>query len=308
MNPVVAALDVGGTSIKAALIDRSGRVTSEIRRETGVENGPRAVVVGIVDLAQELAETPGAVVSGIGIGVPGMVDSAAGIARYAANLGWSDVPLAALIGERTGLPVVLAHDVRTAVLAEARLGAGTRSTSMYFVAIGTGIAGGLATGGMVDDGANGMSGEIGHLVVRPGGPACQCGNNGCLEAIASASRIAARYRTLTGLPGVSAREIAERVEAGESAAQQIWAEAVDALADAMTAVTVLLDPERFVLGGGLSLAGETLTRPLTAAFRKRLTFRDAPPIALTTLGDRAGLLGAALRAWDRLEALAGEVI
>lgn len=302
----MVALDVGGTSIKAALIDEQGTVALITRRSTGVEFGPAAVVAGIVDLAAELAVHPDHDVRGIGLCVPGTVDAVAGIARYAANLGWVDAPFVASIGERTGLPVVLAHDVRTAVLAEARRGVAAGTGSMFFLAIGTGIAGGLAREGVVDDGATGLSGEIGHLVVRPGGPPCHCGNRGCLEAIASASRISSRYAALTGGdPSISAREIAERVGSGEPAAQQIWAEAVDALADALAAATVLMDPGRFVIGGGLSLAGQLLTDPLGAALAQRLTFRQPPPISLSVLGDGAGVLGAALRAWDHLDSAAG---
>ena len=301
---MVVALDVGGTSIKAGVIDRGGRVISETRRATGVENGPGAVVDGIVDLAQELTETAGAPVAAIGLCVPGTVDGTAGIARYAANLGWTDVPFVSRVAQRTGLPVVLAHDVRTAVLAEARVGAGVGAESMFFIAIGTGIAGGHARHGVVDDGSAGMAGEIGHLVVIPGGPPCQCGNRGCLEAVASASRISSRYGVLTGRTGVSAQRIAELVVAGEPEAVRIWTEAMDALADALAAATVLLDPATFVIGGGLSLAGPTLTDPLATALSARLTFRAAPPLMLSTLGDRAGLLGAALRAWDLLDAVA----
>lgn len=304
--PVVVALDVGGTSIKAALIDRHGAVVRETRRPTGVRNGPEAVVRGIVELAAELAGDARFEVRAVGTCVPGSVDARAGIARLAVNLGWSDVPLAAMIGDRTGLPVALGHDVRTAVLAEARTAVDVAG-SLFFIAIGTGIAGGLATGGVVEDGATGLSGEIGHLVVRPGGASCGCGNRGCLETVASASRIADRYAAATGRSGGSAADISALVDAGDIAAQMIWTEAIEALADAMAAVTVLMDPGRFVLGGGLSLAGSTLTAPLTDALAHRLTFHQPPPVTVSELGDRAGVLGAALRAWDLLDlAAAGD--
>lgn len=300
--PVVAALDVGGTSIKAALVDRDGRVLLETRRPTGAQFGPDAVVRGIVELAAELAANPDFPVAAVGTCVPGSVDANAGVARLAVNLGWQDVPLAALIADRTGLPVALGHDVRTAVLAEARSTSDVAG-SLFFIAIGTGIAGGLATGGVVEDGATGLSGEVGHLVVRPGGALCGCGNHGCLETVASASRIADRYAAATGRTGGSAADIAALVREGDDAAQAIWTEAVDALADALAAVTVLMDPGRIVIGGGLSLAGITLTGPLTVALASRLTFHQPPPITVSSLGDRAGVLGAALRAWDLLDDL-----
>ncbi len=298
-GPLVAALDVGGTSIKAALVDRSGGALSQVRRPTGVAAGPDAVVRGIVDLAGELAATAGVVA--VGLCVPGAVDAAAGIARVAVNLGWRDVPLVSLVAERTGLPAALGHDVRTAALAEARWGAGAGAGSSFYVAIGTGIAGGLARDGRVDDGASGLGGEIGHLVVQPGGPPCRCGNSGCLEVYASASRIADRYAALTGRSGVEASGVAALVITGDAAAQQVWTQAVTALADALAAATVLMDPGRFVIGGGLSLAGPTLLDPLREALAQRMTFRAAPPVELSVLGDRAGMLGAALRAWDRFD-------
>jgi glucokinase len=275
-------------------------VVLETRRPTGAQLGPEAVVRGIVDLAAALAGNPDFPVVAVGTCVPGSVDALAGVARLAVNLGWQDVPLAALIAARTGLPVALGHDVRTAVLAEARSTPDVAG-SLFFIAIGTGIAGGLATAGVVEDGATGLSGEVGHLVVRPGGALCGCGNHGCLETVASASRIADRYAAATGRAGGSAAEIAALVESGDEAAQAIWTEAVNALADALAAVTVLMDPGRIVIGGGLSLAGSTLTAPLTAALASRLTFHQPPPITVTRLGDRAGVLGAALRAWDLVD-------
>jgi glucokinase len=299
---VVAAIDVGGTGIKAGLVDVRGRLRHEIRRPTRADLGPDAVVAAIEAVADELtadAARRGLPIGAIGIGVPGIVDSRAGIAHYAANLGWRDVPFAGLLTGRLGVPAVLGHDVRHGALAEATFGAGVGRESVYFVAIGTGIAGGSVVSGRVDDGATGQAGEIGHLVVRPGGPRCGCGNQGCLEAVASASRIASRYAGRAGIePGsVSAQDIAERVAAAEPLAVEVWDEAISALADALTAQIVLTDPGCIVIGGGLALAGATLFDPLVAALPSRLTFRGPPEVLAAELGDRAGLIGAALRAW-----------
>ncbi len=294
---VVAALDVGGTSIKGGLVTADGTVLREARRPTGVETGPDAVIARILTFAADLVV--GGQVRAIGVGVPGVVDGPAGVARYAANLGWTDVPFVRLLSDRLRLPVSLGHDVRLGALAEARVGAGSGASSMYFVAIGTGIAGGLVEAGQVKNGASGQAGEIGHLVVRPGGPLCNCGNHGCLESIASASRIGRSYHVLTGTDA-SAREVAALMQGGDRAAQRVWSEAIAALADALAAVCVLTDPGMIVLGGGLSLAGDLLTVPLAEALDRRLTFRSAPPIAVTELGDRAGVVGAAIHAWDGL--------
>ncbi len=294
---LIAALDVGGTMIKAGLVARDGTVHHAERHATAVRRGPEALIETILSVAAGLTRHPG--VRGVGLGVPGIVDSTAGIAHYAANLGWTDVPFTALLRDRLNLPAVLGHDVRNGALAEARLGAGSGMPSVYFVAIGTGVAGGQVNGGVVDDGASGQAGEIGHVVVRPRGPRCGCGNRGCLEAIASASRIAAAYRRRSRQRG-SAADVARLVESGDPIASAVWREAVAALADALATQVVLGDPGCIVIGGGLSLAGPALFEPLRAALAGRLTFRSAPPIVPALLGDRAGMVGAALRTWDAL--------
>ncbi len=298
---LVAAIDVGGTVIKAGLVDRDAAVRYERRHPAAVDQGPAALVAQIESIAAGLsrAAMSRGRLRALGIGVPGIVDQAAGIARYAANLGWRDVPFGAMLVERLDVPVFLGHDVRNGALAEARLGAGRDAASVYFLAIGTGIAGGQVTRGVVDDGATGQAGEIGHLLVRRGGPRCNCGNRGCLEAMASASRIAEAYRRRSG-SAVSAADVARLVEAGDPVAVAVWDRAVTALADALAAQVVLADPGCIVIGGGLSLAGDTLLRPLAGALPERLTFRAPPPVRAALLGDRAGLVGAALRAWDAL--------
>lgn len=296
-DSLIAALDVGGTVIKAGLISRDGTVHHAERHATSVRRGPEALIESILSIAAALAANPR--VRAVGLGVPGIVDSAAGVAHYAANLGWRDVPFTKLLTERIGLPAVLGHDVRNGALAEARLGAGAGRPSVYFLAIGTGVAGGQVSGGVVDDGSSGQAGEIGHLVVRPRGPRCGCGNRGCLEAIASASRIAAAYRRRSRQRG-SAADVSRLVEEGDPIATAVWTDAIAALADALAAQIVLADPGCIVIGGGLSLAGPTLFEPLRAALPKRLTFRGAPPILPAVLGDRAGMVGAALRTWDSL--------
>ncbi len=133
--------------------------------------------------ARGLGQTPVAA----GVAIPGVVDEARGVAVFAANLGFRDVPLRDLVAERLGLPAALGHDMRAAGLAEARLGAGHGAEDVIFVGIGTGIAAAHVRGGHTNSGAHGAAGELGHIVVRPGGPACACGQRGCLETGASAS-------------------------------------------------------------------------------------------------------------------------
>src|SRR5262245_23148923 len=162
-SSVVVALDVGGTGIKCALVDATGRVRHTERHPTGRERGPDAVVASLIDHAAQLvgrAQSAGHTPVAVGVVVPGVVDEAAGVARWSANLGLRDVPLRELVMSRLGLPTRLGHDVRAGALAEARLGAGRAARRMLFVAIGTGVAGGYVVDGTVDPGAHGAAGEI----------------------------------------------------------------------------------------------------------------------------------------------------
>ncbi|MFJ3162366.1 ROK family protein [Streptomyces kanasensis] len=303
----VIALDVGGTGMKAALVGADGALLYEARRATGRERGPDAVVGTILDFAAELLahgeERYGVRAEAAGVAVPGVVDPVGGVAVYAANLGWRDVPLRALLGERLGgLPVALGHDVRTGGLAEGRVGAGRGADRFLFVPLGTGIAGAIGIDGTIEAGAHGCAGEIGHIVVRPGGPACGCGGRGCLETLASAAAVTRAWAEASGDPDADAADCAEAVASGDVRAVRVWQDAVDALADGLVTALTLLDPRTLIIGGGLAEAGETLFTPLRAAVAERITFQQRPAIVPAALGDTAGCLGAGLLAWDLLAA------
>ncbi|WP_406052753.1 ROK family protein [Streptomyces virginiae] len=301
----VIALDVGGTGMKAALVADDGTLLHEARRATGRERGPDAVVETIQDFAAELLDTGrerfGRSASAAGVAVPGIVDAENGIAVYAANLGWRDVPMRALLGGRLGgIPVALGHDVRTGGLAEGRIGAGRGADRFLFVPLGTGIAGAIGIAGRIEAGAHGYAGEIGHIVVRPGGPACGCGQRGCLETLASAAAVSRAWAAASGDPEADAADCAEAVVSGDTRAQEVWLAAVGALADGLVTAITLLDPRTLIIGGGLAEAGETLFTPLRTAVEERVTFQRLPHIVPAALGDTAGCLGAGLLAWDLL--------
>jgi glucokinase len=291
--------------MKAALVGTDGALLYEARRRTGRERGPEAVVETILGFAAELRAYGiahlGESAVAAGVAVPGIVDAERGIARYAANLGWRDVPLRALLGERLGgVPVALGHDVRTGGLAEGRLGAGSGTDRFFFVPLGTGIAGAIGIGGAIEAGAHGYAGEIGHVVVRPGGPECGCGQRGCLETFASAAAVTRAWAAASGDPEADAADCAKAVESGDPAAVQVWLDAIDALAAGLVIALTLLDPRLLIIGGGLAEAGETLFTPLRAAVEERITFQKLPEIVPAVLGDTAGCLGAGLLAWDLL--------
>ncbi|MET8972222.1 ROK family protein [Streptomyces hydrogenans] len=305
----VIALDVGGTAMKGALTGLDGTLLYEERRGTGRERGPEAVVESVLRFAEDLSvlgrERLGTAVEAVGLAVPGIVDAGRGVAVHAVNLGWREVPLRELLGRRLGgVPVALGHDVRAGGLAEGRLGAGRGTGRFLYVSLGTGIAGAIGIDGRVEAGSHGRAGEIGHVVVRPGGPACGCGGRGCLETLASAAAVGRAWSAASGDPDADAADCAGAVESGDPVALRVWQEAVDALADGLVAAVTVLDPRVVILGGGLAEAGDTLLAPLRAAVAERLTFQRLPALVPAALGDAAGCLGAGLLARDLLAALA----
>ncbi|MEU2394978.1 ROK family protein [Streptomyces sp. NPDC007369] len=302
----VIALDVGGTSMKAALMAENGALLLQERRPTPAAAGPDRVVAALVDFAVHLRDHGereyGRPAVAIGVGVPGFVDEATGTALYAANIGWRDVPLRTLLTDRLGgIPVAVGHDMRTGGLAEARLGAGRGLDRFLFVALGTGISAAIGIDGRFEAGAHGAAGELGHVVVRRGGRACNCGQSGCLETVASASAVARAWAEAGGDPGATAADAAEAVRRGDPRATAVWDDAIAALADGLAIGVHLLDPRALVLGGGLAESGDLLFAPLAGALDARLTHHPHHPALLpAALGDTAGCLGAALLAWDLL--------
>ncbi len=293
-DDLALAVDVGGTTIKAALVDRAGAVVATERRATPHGSSARDAVA-LVGSAL-LAQRPETAVVGAGVVVPGLVDREAGIAAYSANIGWRDLELVRSLGDRWGLSVRIANDVASGGVAEHRLGAGVGTQDLAFVPIGTGIAASIVSGGRLVTGHRGETAEVGHLTVRPGVP-CACGRDGCLEAVASASAIARRYTGLSGNPVTGAQDVAARLTT-DALARQVWQEAVEALADGLGIVSLVVAPALVVIGGGLSRAGDQLLDPLRVALRQRVTLVHPADVAVSALGDRGGLIGAALLARD----------
>jgi glucokinase len=277
--------DVGGTDTKAALVEDAAALGF---RSRPTPRTPAEIVETIAELAGELGDA-----QAIGVAVPGVVDDANGVAVWSENLNWTEVPFAALVRERCGLPTVLGHDVRAGALAETRIGAARGMTDVVYLSIGTGIAAGIVLGGHLHAGG-GYAGEIGHTPTDHDDP-CACGARGCLEAVASAAAIARRYTARTGRPAAGAAEV---LAAGDPEALKVWDEALDALAGALAWVASVLAPDAVVIGGGLSRAGAALFEPLNERIPRRLTFQRVPTLIPAALGERAGCMGAALLALD----------
>jgi glucokinase len=296
----VLAVDVGGTGIKAAVCDRDCTVLTTAARDTPVADGVPVVVSAICGVISELAGRADADrfrVRGVGLILPGVVDAVAGIARYSANIGWRDLAVADEVGRRVGLPVAIEHDVRAAGLAEAQLGAARGVPDALFVGIGTGIAAASIVGGRLVPGGGNLAGEIGHLPAIPGGEPCPCGQRGCTESYASAAAIARRYRDRAGRPARAA-EVIRLAGQGDPIARTVFDDALTALSRALIGCVLLLDPQLIVLGGGLSLAGDALLRPLAERIGAGMAWRPEVPLRRASFGDQSGRIGAALIGWQ----------
>ena len=233
-----------------------------------------------------------------------MVDAERGVVLFASTLGWTDVPLGPILSAELGVPVEIDHDVRTSGLAESLFGASAGVADSVLVAVGTGVAASITSGGHAVRGALTAAGELGHVPAVPGGEACTCGQHGCLEVYLSGAGVARRYAALGGLPGLDTAAVVARVGGVEgvgpgvdAVADRVWADGVRALALGLTSLTLLVDPAVIVLAGGVSRAGAALVDPLRAELAAGLAWRAAPEVRLSELGTHGGRIGAAVLAF-----------
>jgi glucokinase len=299
---LVIGVDVGGTTVKAALLDSDGLEYGHSERTTPRQLGTDAVIATIIRAIVELqARVPEAArLRAVGLVVPGVVDAPQGIAVYAANIGWQRLPLRKLVAEAVDLPVVLDHDVRAAGLAELAWGGGRGLQEMLFVALGTGVAAAVITRGRVSAGATGRAGELGHLPVFPEGELCACGQRGCTETYASGPALSRRYGAASGMSDVPAKDVIRRAGAGEAVAEGVFNDAITALGRALVNYVLLMDPEVILIGGGMAASGAALLQPLTREVQAGLAWRAAPTITNGRFAGDAGRRGAGLLAWRAL--------
>lgn len=287
------AVDVGGTTIKGELVDRDGAVVAAEQAPTP-HGGAARDAIGL--LGDRLLGKAPAPVEAAGVVVPGIVDPARGVAAYSANIGWRDLALAEPLARRWQVPVRLGHDVASAAVAEIRYGAGRGESDVCFVVIGTGVAAVVVAAGRPVTGHHGEIAEIGHLAVRPGHP-CPCGGDGCLEAVASASAIARDYSARSGEQVGGAAEVVARLD-HDPVARDVWQQALEALADGLAALSMVVAPELVVVGGGLSVAGPRLVEPLGEELVRRTRVVAPARVTLAELGSRAGVVGAGMLAFE----------
>jgi len=301
----VVAVDIGGTSFKGAVVDDSGRTVLSLSVAAGASGAESIdLVVGLLHELRAAARTSGHDVVGVGVVTPGMVDAERGVVLFASTLGWTDVPLGPILSAELGVPVEIDHDVRTSGLAESLFGASAGVADSVLVAVGTGVAASITSGGHAVRGALTAAGELGHVPAVPGGEACTCGQHGCLEVYLSGAGVARRYAALGGLPGLDTAAVVARVGGVEgvgtgvdAVADRVWADGVRALALGLTSLTLLVDPAVIVLAGGVSRAGSALVDPLRAELAAGLAWRAAPEVRLSELGTHGGRIGAAVLAF-----------
>lgn len=294
-------LDLGGTNIKWAVVERDAAGWSVLDRDqvaTPTSDGPDAVVPRLATVgAEAIDRCPG--VSTVGIGVPGLYDPVAGTTRFLVNLPgpWAGRPVAGPVGAALGLPAFLINDARAFGLAELRLGAGRGASSMVGLTLGTGVGGVIVVDGRVHQGHNGTAGEIGHQTIEPDGPWCGCGSRGCLEAFARADQIAAACGTTT------AEEAVARARAGDVRATEGLAQVARYLGIGIANTISVLSPDRVVIGGGISAAADLLLGTIRDELRRRVrtTSLDQVEIVTAELGTWAGAIGAAIHGAEAVQ-------
>lgn len=276
-------IKVTGDEIIAVLADLCCRI--RVARHVPLQGrAPEAVLPAVTAVVQELlteADGFGVQVRGLGIAVSGDVDRAAGVVRYSPFLEWRDVPLAAVVGTATGLPVTVDNDVRALTVAEQWFGAGVGLSDFALVTVGAGIGCGLVVHGRVVSGAHGVAGEIGHLSIDPLGPPCHCGNNGCVEAIAADPAILRGVREATGRPVTTAAEALELAHRGEPGVREVYARAGEAIGRAIGSVVNLFGPERVIISGEGLAAYDLFGESVREAFA-RSAFGTAGRCDVTT--------------------------
>jgi glucokinase len=301
-------IDIGGSKVAAGIVDEDGQVLDRARRDTPSTDVDKTEDV-IVEVVRELAERNDVVA--VGVGAAGWIANDHATVLFSPHLAWRDEPLREALAERIGIPLIVENDANAAAWAEYRFGAAQGAAVVVCVTLGTGIGGGLVIGGSVYRGAFGIACEYGHMTLVPDGRSCACGNKGCWEMYASGRALArdarelaaespmaaARMLELAGsVEGLTGPVVTAAADAGDPAAQSICTTMGRWLGRGLANLAAVLDPSIFVIGGGVSQAGELLLRPAREEFAHTLTgrgFRPQAEVVLAALGPDAGLVGSA---------------
>jgi N-acetylglucosamine repressor len=301
---------LGASSTTVALADARGEI--RVRREVPTPFGdPEATVAAIVALTQEVCDAAGLPrdrLQAVGVTVPGMVNSGTGLVAVAAGLSWSDVPIRDLLANALGVPVVVNNVTSAGAIAEGRMGVAKGVRSFAWVHVGSTVGAGIVIDGHVFSGTQGFSGEIGHCLVVANGPVCSCGIRGCLEALVSSSAIvsaasaaleAGEPSSLRDVSPLDLAAVAAAAHAGDALAQRVFTTVGAHLGVGVSYLVNILDPHMVVLGGAVMDAGDLLLETTRSSMAAHSLKGAQIPVAVSALGDDAGLIGAVFAAMDQ---------
>ncbi len=308
-------VDIGGTTVKAATVDRKGKILDQCTSDTMASKGPKAVISQItLTIDQLLAGRKKSDCSGIGVGVPGVVSPGSGVVSYPPNFAdWKEVELQKLLHKHYSLPVIVENDANVAAMAESRYGAARSYPDFLFVIWGSGVGGGIILDHMIFRGPTGGAGEIGHVTVNYNGPLCNCGNRGCIEAYIGQRYLSKRTRDILeshssngprskiydlvrgDLSKIEPALISRAALAGDRTAINILEEAGELLGAALASAFNILDLRIAVIGGGVSAVPEFVYTAIKKSLRSRVLKSHKPGLRVlrAELGNAAGILGAA---------------
>lgn len=309
-NKYYVGIDLGGTFIKGGIVDESGNILVSDKTPTESEKGSDGVAKNIAALVLSLMQKQGlqtADVVGIGMGVPGMIDSKAGNVIYSNNLDWKDFRIGDKVETLTGLKVKIANDANVAALGEVKFGAAKNCNDVIMITLGTGVGGGIVAGGKLIEGNKSAGAELGHMVIVADGERCTCGRRGCLEAYASATALIrdtkvamelhkdSKMWEVGGLENVDGKT-AFAYKDTDAYAKEVVDNYIKYLSMGLTNFANIFRPEAILLGGGVCAEGDNLVKPLQALVDRDIFAGDMGPqvpILTAKLGNSAGLLGAA---------------
>ncbi len=310
-EPWSIGVDLGGTKLEVAHIDAQGRVRQRLRKPTNVKGGPSAIIEDVISSVWTLREAADSPPVGVGVGVAGQVEKETGKVTFAPNLDWRDVPLQADLQRSIGLPVIVTNDVRAATWGEWLHGAGRGCDDLLCMFVGTGVGGGVVSGGHMLAGCNNTAGEVGHITVDMNGPPCSCGNRGCLEALAGGwaiTRLARETvaadpnggRLLLEMAGgfieeINVATVARAVRGGDPMARQLMDRAASALIAGASTLINAFNPCRLILGGGVITGVPELIGRIDKGVRGQALKAACASLVVLPAGLRtdAGVIGAA---------------
>ena len=313
---MVIGIDLGGMSAKAAVLCE-GTLKGKCSVETSAQDAPEVTAKNLAELAKRAAGEAGVAfdeVSAIGIGSPGVINSATGTVASWTNFNWTNVELGSLVSKFSGKPVYVLNDANAAALGEAKYGAGKKYSDSIFVTVGTGVGGGIMIGGKLFEGYKSAGAEIGHTVIRQNGELCTCGRRGCFERYAStgaliratkrameAHKESALWKFAPTLDEAGGRTAFNAAKEGDEVAKEVIRDFIAALGEGIVNLINVLRPQAIILGGGISNEGENLLAPLREYINPLIyaNFYSPVEVVRAALGNDAGLYGAATFAEDR---------